>query len=101
MLIRLNVLWTFLRTVGMPMLILTCASVYVVAQYHTAGPLPLFLVAKIITDLFVFYLWYHLRAHQLYYYYNLGIRKRLLFSFALGADLLSFVLIHFILSIWV
>ncbi len=82
------------------MLVITCASVFVVLQYQNNDSLFLFFWVKVIADAFIFFMWHNLRGHQLYYYYNLGIRKRSLFSFALAVDLFSFVFIHFILSIW-
>lgn len=82
------------------MLVLTCASIFMVIQYGTLSPLPLFFFIKIVADVLIFLLWYNLREQQLYYYYNLGIRKRLLFAFTMGFDLFSFASIHLILSVW-
>lgn len=82
------------------MLVITCGSIFMVVQYQSTSPLFLFFWIKVIADALIFFLWHNLRGQQLYYYYNLGIRKRLLFSFALAVDLFSFIFIHLLLSIW-
>lgn len=100
MLLKLRVLISFLKGIGLPMLLMTlaCAALYV--QYRTTTPIILFFLFKIMADVLIMLLWYNRYEAQLYYYYNLGIRKRALISFTLLTDLLSFVFLHLLLISW-
>jgi hypothetical protein len=88
------VLFTFLRSICVPMLTLTLACSYMILKEQTSQLLLPFLILKIFVDGLLYYFWYQLRGHQLYFYYNLGIRKRLLFGFATIVDLVSFFVLQ-------
>lgn len=98
--VKYYALWTFIKSVGLPMLILTLASVYLVIENQSASPVFIFFWIKIIVDALLFYFWFNFRGHEIYYYYNLGIRKRLLFSFATIVDLTLFLILHLFILSW-
>lgn len=97
---KLKVLWTFVKSVGLPMLILTLTSVYLVIEFRSSSPVFIFFWVKLLVNALLFYFWYNFRGHELFYYYNLGIRKRVLFSVATLLDMTLFLFLHFIISLW-
>jgi len=83
------------------MAVITTACAYICISNRTTFPIIYFFWFKIIADVLMFYLWYNLHHYQFYYYYNLGLRKRILFSSAIGIDLLLFVFIQIPIALWV
>lgn len=97
---KIGALWTFIKSVGLPMLILTLANVYLVIANRSASPVFLFFWVKIIVDALLFYFWFNFRGHEIFYYYNLGIRKRMLFGVATIVDLTLFLILHLFILSW-
>jgi hypothetical protein len=83
------------------MFIVTAVCSYICIVNHTTIPVFLFFWFKIIVDILLFYLWYNLRPYQLYYYYNLGLRKRVLFSSAVAIDLFVFIVVQIPVVLWI
>jgi hypothetical protein len=98
--VKITILWAFIKQIGIPMLLITLASLYARITNLTDFPVPIFFWFKLLVDAVIFFFWIQLRANEIYYYYNLGIRKRFLFTAATIADITVFVILHLIASIW-
>lgn len=83
------------------MLLITISCSAIVLHYKDIRPAFPFLIFKICTDLLLFYFWQAYRDKQLYYYMNLGLGKRHLFSFALVLDISLFLLIEWCTALWI
>ena len=98
--LRLAPYLTFCRSFAPALLALSAACIWVLASN---GPLllaPAFYF-KIATTAVVWYFVNEQKRREYYYYFNLGIRKRRLWLFALTADLLVFIISVIItLSLW-
>jgi hypothetical protein len=97
---KLRGVFTFFRNFWIAMLLLSVACSYTVIANRTTIPVLLFGWAKICADLILLYFWYHLRRPQLYFYYNIGLRKRDLFASAIVIDICSFSMIQFFTVLW-
>jgi hypothetical protein len=87
---RISGILTFFRGFALITLFFTLWCAYCVIVYHDPGYIFLFVILKVVADAAMFYLWHEMRSAQVYYYYNLGLRRRHLLVSMLLIDFLVF-----------
>ena len=86
-------LYTFYRCFWLTTNLLSVASCYGLYTQHSLFFAPAAFFFKLISNAIVGYLWYSLRAHELYFYHNLGLSSRVLFTVAMLIDVFLFFIL--------